>query len=92
MSDLGEAGLTARVDAARAKRDDAAAALAAAEKAVEAATRELAGAEAGDGRDESNRSMQERLADAVNAQTAAEAESKVGLSTTHPPGCRCHLC
>ena len=36
--------------------------------AVEAAQRELAGAEAGDGRDESNRSMQERLADAQNAQ------------------------
>jgi hypothetical protein len=36
------------------------------------------GAEAGDGRDESNRSMQERLADAVNAQTAADAEIKVG--------------
>jgi len=78
MTDLGEAGLTARVEAARTKRDEAAAALAAAEKGVEAATRELAGAEAGDGRDESNRSMQERLADAVNAQTAAEAESKVG--------------
>ena len=35
---------------------------------MEAAQRELAGAEAGDGRDESNRSMQERLADAQNAQ------------------------
>ncbi|KAI8462562.1 MAG: structural maintenance of chromosomes protein 2 [Monoraphidium minutum] len=76
LTELGEAGLTARVDAARAKRDDAVAALAAAEKGVEAATRELAGAEAGDGRDESNRSMQERLADAANAQTAAEAEGK----------------
>jgi hypothetical protein len=37
----------------------------------------LPGAETGDGRDESNRSMQERLADAANAQTAAEAEGKV---------------
>jgi structural maintenance of chromosome 2 len=35
---------------------------------VEAAQNELAGAEAGDGRDASNRSMQERLADAQNAQ------------------------
>jgi hypothetical protein len=35
---------------------------------VEAAQRELAGAEAGDGRDESNRSLQERLTDAQNAQ------------------------
>ncbi len=35
-----------------------------------------AGAEAGDGRDESNKSLQERLADATNAQTAADAEAK----------------
>ena len=38
--------------------------------AVEAAQRELAGVEAGDGRDESNRSLQERLADAQNAQVS----------------------
>lgn len=38
--------------------------------------RELAGAEAGDGRDESNKSLQERLADAANAQTAADADAK----------------
>jgi structural maintenance of chromosome 2 len=36
----------------------------------------LAGAEAGDGRDESNRSLQERLADAQNAASAAESEAK----------------
>lgn len=35
-----------------------------------------AGAEAGDGRDESNKSLQERLADAQTGQTAAEAEAK----------------
>ncbi len=35
---------------------------------VEAAARELAGAEAGDGRDETNRSLAERLADAQQAQ------------------------
>ncbi len=35
-----------------------------------------AGAEAGDGRDESNRSLQERVADAQTSQTAAEAEAK----------------
>lgn len=39
-----------------------------AELAVQAAQNELAGAEAGDGRDASNRSLQERLADAQNAQ------------------------
>lgn len=44
LAELGEAGLAARVDAACAKRDDAVAALAAADKGVEAATRELAGA------------------------------------------------
>jgi hypothetical protein len=78
LVELGEAGLAARLEAARAARDEAAASLSAAERAVEAATRELAGAEAGDGRDESNRSAQERLADAANAQTAAEAEIKAG--------------
>ena len=35
---------------------------------VEAGNREVAGVEAGDGRDESNRSLAERLADAQNAQ------------------------
>ena len=40
--------------------------------AVEAAQREVAGAEAGDGRDESNRTLQERLADAQNAQVRAD--------------------
>lgn len=49
-------------------RDTAAAGLECAEKAVHAAQCELAGAEAGDGRDESNRSMQERLADLRNEQ------------------------
>lgn len=63
--------------AAEAKRDAAREALGAAEKGVEAAQRELAGAEAGDGRDESNRSLQERLADAQTAQTHADAEAKV---------------
>lgn len=43
---------------------------------MEAATRELAGAEAGDGRDESNRSMAQRLADAKREQTAAAADAR----------------
>ena len=34
------------------------------------------GVEAGDGRDESNRSLQERLADAQNSQTTAESEAQ----------------
>ena len=38
---------------------------------VEAAHGEVAGVEAGDGRDESNRSLAERLADAKNAQVRA---------------------
>lgn len=76
LAELDAGGLDARVAAATTARDEAAAALAAAEHGVEAAARELAGAEAGDGRDESNRSLQERLADAQNAQTAADAEAK----------------
>jgi structural maintenance of chromosome 2 len=58
LSELNQAELDARVAAAAAARDEAAAALAAAEHGVEAATRELAGAETGDGRDESNKSLQ----------------------------------
>lgn len=37
-------------------------------ESVTAAQNELAGAEAGDGRDASNKSLQERLADAENAK------------------------
>lgn len=58
ITDLNQEELDARVAAAAAARDEAAAALAAAEHGVEAATRELAGAETGDGRDESNKSLQ----------------------------------
>lgn len=64
-------GLNDQVVKATEGRDAAQAALHAASSAVEAAARELAGAETGDGRDESNRSMQERLADAQTAQVWA---------------------
>ncbi|EIE18219.1 RecF/RecN/SMC protein [Coccomyxa subellipsoidea C-169] len=73
-NELAEETLAAKVAVAAEARDAAAAAADAAAGAVEAAVRELAGAEAGDGRDESNRSVQERLADAQTAQTAAEGE------------------
>eukprot|EP00878_Enallax_costatus_P012275 GHUV01012822.1.p1 GENE.GHUV01012822.1~~GHUV01012822.1.p1 ORF type:complete len:987 (+),score=463.32 GHUV01012822.1:251-3211(+) len=76
LTELNQNELAAKVEAATAARDQAAADLQAAEHGVEAATRELAGAETGDGRDESNKSLQERLADAQNAQTAADAECK----------------
>ncbi|KAK9836025.1 hypothetical protein WJX81_006911 [Elliptochloris bilobata] len=76
ITELGEEALTARTDAAAAAHADAVKAEATAAAAVEAGARELAGAEAGDGRDESNRSLQERLADAQTAQTAAEADAK----------------
>lgn len=48
----------------------------AAQRALDAAKLELAGAQAGDGRDESNRTLQERLADARNGQTSARAEGQ----------------
>ncbi len=73
---LDEAGLAARVAAAREAQAAAQAELDAAVAGVDAAAAELAGAEAGDGRDASNRSAAERLADARNAQTEAEAEAK----------------
>lgn len=61
LTELNQDELDARVAAAAKARDEAAAALAAAEHGVEAATRELAGAETGDGRDESNKSLQVRM-------------------------------
>lgn len=68
IQELAQEGMEARLAAAQAARDQSQAAVEEAGAAVEAAERELAGAQAGDGRDESNRSLQERLADAQNAQ------------------------
>eukprot|EP00775_Hariotina_reticulata_P003904 gene3904-4158_t len=76
LAELDQDQLTAKVEAATAARDEAAAAQQAAEQGVQAATRELAGAETGDGRDGSNKSLSERLADARNSQTSADAEAK----------------
>ena len=74
LEELAEENIQVRMQSAR---DEHAAALADEEKAssaIEAAQRELAGAEAGDGRDESNRTLQERLADTENSQ----------VTTSHP--------
>lgn len=68
IEELAQEGMEARLAAAQADSDQTQAACQQAAVAVEAAERELAGAQAGDGRDESNRSLQERLADAQNAQ------------------------
>ncbi|PSC74142.1 structural maintenance of chromosomes 2-1-like [Micractinium conductrix] len=76
LAEVDEAGMRAKVQRASQERDEAHAECNSAELAVQAAQNELAGAEAGDGRDASNRSLQERLADAQNAQTEAEAEAK----------------
>lgn len=73
LSAINHAAASAAADAAR---DAARERVSQAEAGTEAAARELAGAESGDGRDESNRSLPERLADAKNAQTAADAEAK----------------
>ena len=70
IEELAQEGMEAKLTAAEADRDQAQAASQQAAAAVEAAERELAGAQAGDGRDESNRSLQERLADAHNAQVS----------------------
>lgn len=76
LEDLHEGKLAMLLQKATEKRDAASADLEQAVAAVEAAQNELAGAEAGDGRDASNRSLQERLSAAQNAQTEAEAEAK----------------
>ncbi|MEW5297617.1 MAG: hypothetical protein WDW36_000815 [Sanguina aurantia] len=76
LAELAGVNHEAAVATAAVARDGAKLGLEAAEKAVEAATRELAGVEAGDGRDESNRSLTERLADAQKEQTAADGSAK----------------
>ena len=68
IQELAEGDLQARLAAATAARDEAAAGAERAVTAVEAAQRELAGAEAGDGRNESNQSLQEQFEEAQNAQ------------------------
>jgi structural maintenance of chromosome 2 len=78
IEELGVEVLAARLATATADRDEAAAAVDKCNAGVEAATRELAGAEAGDGRDESNRSMQERLADAQTAQARSLSQTGGG--------------
>lgn len=70
IAELAKEGLEARLNVAQAERDTAQGASQEAAGAVEAAERELAGAQAGDGRDETNRSLQERLSDAKNAQVS----------------------
>ena len=72
LLELAEESLMAKVQEAQANFDTANSAVENANKAVEAAQRELAGAEAGDGRDESNRSLQERLADAETGQVSSK--------------------
>lgn len=71
LKDLDESKIKGRIDAARARRDEAVGSLERAIAEIEAARSELAGAEAGDGRDASNRSLQERLEDAMNGITEA---------------------
>jgi chromosome segregation ATPase len=73
-AELDDANFAKREEAALSDVEASKAALAEATGAVEAASSELDGVRAGDGRDSSNRSLEERLADAVNAQTMAESE------------------
>lgn len=79
VEELDDAKFAAREEEARGAREQAAAALEGAVAAVEAAGNELAGAQAGDGRDSSNRSMQERLADAQNAQVCGSDVARAAL-------------
>lgn len=68
LAEVEEAAMAAKVQSAMEHLAAAQAECDQAGAAVEGAQRELAGAEAGDGRDEDNKSLQERLADAKNAQ------------------------
>ena len=85
IQELAQEGIETHLAAAQAARDQSQSACEEAGVAVEAAERELAGAQAGDGRDESNRSLHERLADAQNAQARL-------LLKTVPTCCRSVVC
>lgn len=85
IQELAQEGMEARLAAAQAARDQSQAAVEEAGAAVEAAERELAGAQAGDGRDQSNRSLQERLADAQNAQARLWAQGWLSWKTCLTP-------
>lgn len=85
VEELAQEGMEARLAAAQAARDQSQAACEEAGAAVEAADRELAGAQAGDGRDESNRSLQERLGDAQNAQASPNPPYLLAMKDTFQP-------
>jgi hypothetical protein len=74
LEEVSEATLAALVTSATEKCDASKADLAAAEHAVEAATRELAGAESGDGRDKSNRSLPEQVHAAQSDQVRSRPQ------------------
>lgn len=75
LADIQRADPEAQLARATLARDETQRALAEARGCLTAAERELEGAESGDGRDESNRSMQERLDDAQ--RVVKEAESSI---------------
>jgi len=68
LEELNEEKLSASVQKATDQRDTANADMESAVAGIEAAQNEMAGAENGDGRDASNRSLQERLQCAQNSQ------------------------
>lgn len=72
LKSLNEEVIKQRIETATKKRDQALSAVEIAIDNISAAQSELAGAEAGDGRDSSNRSLQERLEDTNNAITETE--------------------
>lgn len=76
LKELDEEKIASKINDETVKRDNAASQVEEALQSVIAAQNELAGAEAGDGRDASNRSLQERLQDAQNAKTEAEGDIK----------------
>ena len=76
LKELDEEKIASKIKDATGRRDAAVSQVEEALQAVSAAQNELAGAEAGDGRDASNRSLQERLQDAHNTKTEAEGDIK----------------
>jgi structural maintenance of chromosome 2 len=72
IKELDNATIKSKIDKKRDMRDNAFLAVDEVKQRLDEARSELAGAEAGDGRDASNRSLQERLEDANNNITEAE--------------------
>ena len=83
IKELNEETIKQKIETATAKRDQALSDVEKALQNVTAAQNEIAGIEAGDGRDASNKSLQERLDDTNNSITQTEGCVKSAKNAVH---------